>query len=287
MCPRTTLECVLLKIWLRRLCNTAKTWASVHSQNTLDTSTFGTYSDFISDFQKAFFSTNSATEATTWLTNTCVCSDNYLPKYMGEFKLKVLEVESDPTTHATTIIHYLCAGIPVWCSDRIFTMETISTTPKAWYEKINQFLSQKHFAIAVAKQHSSCTPTTFHTPTSPRNTPIHDPNAMDVDQQIRPRRLTNEERLKCFKEGWCLRCRQTGHIAVACTKYTNNNSSPPVPPHSSTWPPAKKVAIVKTIASIEEVDEEDEERVIGRLSSGTYNLDFSKGELLQCRNSPL
>ena len=121
---------------------TAKSWAAIHTQMALDTSSFGTFPDFISDVKTTFQSTNSAAEATTWLTNTRVCNNDYLPKYMGEFKLKVVEAELDSTAHAATIIHYLHAGIPVWLSDRIYGMEVIPTTPKGWYEKIDQFLSQ-------------------------------------------------------------------------------------------------------------------------------------------------
>ena len=121
---------------------TAKSWAAVCTQTALDASSFETFPDFIKDFQTTFHSTNSTTEATTWLTNTHVRSDDYLPKYMGEFKLKVVEAELDSTAHATTIIHYLRAGILVWLSDRIYGMEVVPTTPKGWYEKINQFLSQ-------------------------------------------------------------------------------------------------------------------------------------------------
>ena len=96
---------------------TAKSWAAVHTQTALNASSFGTFSDFVKDFQTTFQSTNSTAEATTWLTNIHVHNDNYLPKYMGEFKLKVMEVELDSTAHAATIIHYLHAGIPVWLSD--------------------------------------------------------------------------------------------------------------------------------------------------------------------------
>ena len=121
---------------------TAKSRAAVRTQTALDASSFGTFPNFIADFKTTFQSTNSATEATTWLTNTRVRNDDYLPKYMGEFKLKVVEAELDSTAHAATIIHYLHAGIPVWLSDRIYGMEVIPTTPKGWYEKIDQFLSQ-------------------------------------------------------------------------------------------------------------------------------------------------
>ena len=134
---------------------TAKSWAAVRTQTALDTSSFRTFPDFIKEFQTTFQSTNSAAEATTWLTNTCVCNDNYLPKYMGEFKLKVIEAELDSTAHAATIIHYLYTGILVWLSDRIYGMEVIPTTPKGWYEKIDQFLSQRHFAASVTVQRDS------------------------------------------------------------------------------------------------------------------------------------
>ena len=179
---------------------------------------------------------------------------------MGEFKLKVVEAELDSTAHAATIIHYLHAGIPVWLSDRIYGMEVIPTTPKGWYEKIDQFLSQRHFAASVAKQHSSRTPAAFHTPVPTRNTPSRDPNAMDVDTNEKPKKLTLEEQDKCFKEGRCLRCRKKGHMAVSCTTYTN---LPPLPTCSPARPPTKKVAVVETTATVKEITKEDEDRVIG------------------------
>ena len=96
---------------------------------------------------------------------------------------------------------------------------------------------------------------------------------MDVDVNKRPKKLTPEERDKCFKEGRCLRCREKGHMAASCTTYTN---LPPLPTCSPARPPTKKVAVVETSASVEEITKEDEERVIGRLSTPqeTYNQDF-------------
>ena len=84
---------------------------------------------------------------------------------------------------------------------------------------------------------------------------------MGIDSKDRPCKLTPEERERCFKEGRCLHCRQKGHMAASCTTYTN---LPPLPARSSTRPPTKKVAVVETVASIEEMaEEEDEEQVIG------------------------
>ena len=95
---------------------------------------------------------------------------------------------------------------------------------------------------------------------------------MDVDTKEKPKKLTPEERDRCFKEGHCLRCRQKGHMATSCATFSN---SPPLPAHSPAHPPTKKVAIVETTASVEEIAEEDEDRVVGRLSTQEkYNQDF-------------
>ena len=59
---------------------TAKSWAAVRTQTALDASSFGTFPDFIKEFQTTFQSTNSTAEATTWLTNARVCNNDYLPK---------------------------------------------------------------------------------------------------------------------------------------------------------------------------------------------------------------
>ena len=96
---------------------------------------------------------------------------------------------------------------------------------------------------------------------------------MDVDTQERPKKLTPEEWDKCLKEGRCLRCRKKGHMAASCTTYTN---LPPLPTRSPARSPTKKVAVVETTATVEEVAEEDEDQVIGQLSTPqeTYNWDF-------------
>jgi len=42
------------------------------------------------------------------------------------------------------------------------------------------------------------------------------------------RKLTDNERSRLMKEGRCFRCRQTGHMANQCTKFTGNNNSRPM-----------------------------------------------------------
>ena len=62
-------------------------------------------------------------------------------------------------------------------------------------------------------------------------------------------------------------------MAASCTTYTN---LPPLHARSPAHPPTKKVAVVETTASVEEIAEEDEDRVIGQLSTPQkeYNQDF-------------
>ena len=45
-------------------------------------------------------------------------------------------------------------------------------------------------------------------------------------------------------------------MAISCPTFL---TSPPIPAHSPACPPANKVAVVETIALVEEVAEEDEE----------------------------
>ena len=62
-------------------------------------------------------------------------------------------------------------------------------------------------------------------------------------------------------------------MAASCTTFSN---PPPLPVRSSARPPTKKVAVVETTTSIEEIAEEDKNQVIGQLSTPQeeYNQDF-------------
>ena len=82
---------------------TAKSWAAVHTKQALNNGTFGLFSTFITDFISVFQNANSEAEASTRLTNTCVCTEEYLPKYMTELKLKVIEAQLNETIHAVPL----------------------------------------------------------------------------------------------------------------------------------------------------------------------------------------
>ena len=60
-------------------------------------------------------------------------------------------------------------------------------------------------------------------------------------------------------------------MATSCPTFS---TFPLLPAYSPTWPPTRKVVVVKTTASVEEIAKEDEEQVVGRLSNDIYNQDF-------------
>ena len=61
-------------------------------------------------------------------------------------------------------------------------------------------------------------------------------------------------------------------MAASCITFSNLHL---LPTRSPAHPPTKKVAVVETTTSVKEIAEEDEERVIGRLSTQEkYNQDF-------------
>ena len=81
---------------------------------------------------------------------------------------------------------------------------------------------------------------------------------MDVNYR-KPKKLTPKEREVWFKEGQCLQCQKKGHMAIACPLGTSLDKTPPLLTRSPAHPPTKKVAIIETTVSVEEVEEEDTE----------------------------
>ena len=63
-------------------------------------------------------------------------------------------------------------------------------------------------------------------------------------------------------------------MATTCPAFAN---PPPLPSRSSSHPLARKVTVVETTTSVEEITEEEEDQVIGRLSTSPkdkYNQDL-------------
>ena len=98
----------------------------------------------------------------------------------------------------------------------ILSMSSISTTLHEWIEKAKTFHMQKMRIAAIRGRKGN--PSFF----TSRNSPPHDPNAMDVDAVFLTK-LTPAERACCIREKLCFRCRKPGHSA------SQHNQSTPCP----------------------------------------------------------
>ena len=66
------------------------TWAEVRCQQGLATLSFGTFTQFQTDFETTFVNTNAAREAMSWLSTTHIDSGEQLQEYINTFKLNVV-----------------------------------------------------------------------------------------------------------------------------------------------------------------------------------------------------
>ena len=99
--------------------------------------------------------------------------------------------------------------------------------------------------------------------THAQQTPKVDRYTMDVDA-VKLKKLTSEDRERCFKEGQCLRCRQPGHFMKDCTNFTKKTFPPKKPQEK---PKPKRVAIIKEDkeGELKQLTEEVGELTVGKV----------------------
>ena len=124
----------------------AAIWAEVRRQQGLATLSFGTFTQFQTDFENTFVNTNAAQEAMNWLSTTRIDSGEQLQEYINTFKLNVVRAKYDELKDATTLISYFSVGVPTWIMHCIQAMDMVPTTLALWYEKAAHFHLQKEIA---------------------------------------------------------------------------------------------------------------------------------------------
>ena len=118
----------------------------------------------------------------------------------------------------STLIGHFSLSLDQKIASMILSMATPPTTVNRWVKQAKIFHAQKMCIQALQK--GQITPQS-HVPSHLK----HDPNAMDVDA-VTLSKLTPVEQAKCIKEGWCFRCRKTGHNARNCHTSSPSQSSP-------------------------------------------------------------
>ena len=184
----------------------AAIWAEVRRQQGLATLSFGTFTQFQTDFENTFVNTNATREAMNWLSTTGIDSGEQLQEYINTFKLNIVHAKYNKLKDAATLISYFSTGVPTWIMHCIQAMDTVPTTLALWYEKAAHFRLQKEIARKIALMHRRngpqppCTNQSFH----PNPRPSHDPNAMDIDAL----NLSPVEHSRCLQDHLCFICKQ-------------------------------------------------------------------------------
>ena len=125
-----------------------------------------------------------------------------IDEHIAKFKLLAAATEINPN-HALTIELFKEMLVPA-LRTRMMRLETPLKTLDNWYTWAIRLDHQNHKsqqAIERTRENISKKPAPrFYFPRKER-----DPNAMDVD------RLTFNEQTQLMKEGWCFKCKETGH----------------------------------------------------------------------------
>ena len=91
----------------------AATWAKVRRQQGFANQSFGTFTIFETDFEKAFRNASIQQEAMNWPATTHITAGEQLQEYINQFKLNVVHPKYDEIKDATTLISYFSTTIPV------------------------------------------------------------------------------------------------------------------------------------------------------------------------------
>ena len=185
----------------------AATWAKVRRQQGFANQSFRTFTDFQSDFEKAFRNVNIQQEAMNWLATTYITTGEQLQEYINQFKLNIIHTKYDEIKDAATLISYFSTGIPIGIMQRVQVMDNVPTTITGWYEKAAHFQLQREIARKIALMHrgpapQNTRPNFTHRPQI--SCPIHDPNTMDIDAL----NLSPVERSRCLQNCLCFICKQ-------------------------------------------------------------------------------
>ena len=225
----------------------AAIWAEVRHQQGLATLSFGTFTQFQTDFETTFVDTNTTQEAMNWLSTTRINSGEQLQEYINMFKLNIVRAKYDELKDATTLISYFSAGVPTWIMHRIQAMDTVPTTLALWYEKVAHFRLQKEIAWKIALTHRGNSPQplrtnqNFHSP-NPR--PSRDPNAMDIDAL----NLSPIEQSHCLRDCLCFICKQPN---CSTRNHPRNRTTTQ---EVTTTRPTRNPEQVRTTSTLEEGD---------------------------------
>ena len=226
----------------------AATWAEVHRQQGLATLSFGTFTQFQTDFETTFVNTNTAREAMSWLSTTHIDSGEQLQEYINTFKVNIVRAQYDELKDAATLISYFSTGLPTWIMHRIQAMDTVPTTLAVWYEKAAHFRLQKEIARKITLMHQGNGPQSPQTNQNPcliNPRPPCDPNAMDINTL----NLTPAEQSHCLCKQLCSVCKKAN---CSTRNHPRTDTTTHLEPHPTR--PTRNPERIQAVLTTEEGD---------------------------------
>ena len=203
----------------------ALTWAATFCENAIDATgiiTLGTYSDFITKFNKAFKQRDITGTAIAWLTTKWMVLkkdwtySHPLNQYISEFQNHIVQAD---IKGSNVLIGYFLAGIPPFLMWHIMSMDTVPSTIQEWYSKAIHFQIQWEWAEEISKR-NQCPAQHSYQSFNSSTSKAKDPNAMDVDV-VCVGKLTPDERKCCIEKGLCFCCQKADHLSGECPFFPN------------------------------------------------------------------
>ena len=178
----------------------ATTWASTIAKQALVKipADFGSWANFLTDFNTSFIYADVKNKAIAWLTTTTVNKTLQLRDYISQFKnnTALSEINNDDT-----LINFFSQGIPTSLMRRIYSMDTVPTTIQGWYTRAIHFKTQWEKANTV----TTCKPYNPY-PTQKNHNhskPTPDTYAMDVYYITFQTSYINPKSIDSYLSGIC------------------------------------------------------------------------------------
>lgn len=200
--------------------------AAAEAAATPTRSGWGTYENFVNEFQTAFVSNNQQTEATNELIS--YTQEGTVTSFNAKFRS--LAQEAGAREFSILSILYL-KGLKKQIAQEVLRRKPRATTMETLYERALEAESDSSIQTAIHIRAIGQAPmrnfgrTMQNYQQNWRNPqPWRNQNQGRFQSNPRPfRRMTDEERMTLAKEGKCFYCKQVGHMARTCPNKNRMN----------------------------------------------------------------
>lgn len=170
-----------------------------------------TWAEFVADFKKQFQPADAMTTAIARMAS--LRQTGPVTEYNSEFRKLVAAAN---ISQVPLVKHYYCDGLKGPLKQKVMSVDpgTLNDFDKL-YACAERFDEEWRASVSL---HSGSRSSNDNRPRSRR---VRAADTQPAQNTAVVGKLTDAERSKLMKEGKCFRCRQSGHMANACPKYSN------------------------------------------------------------------